>query len=98
MNLTLDDFERMVESGAPFAHKIGSDAVLNKIDRVLLRRSASQFTPGGWCMASYGRKQEDSCLVYASSDVTKPSSSSKRLEMLVTHLLDNDQFRGKQCK
>ncbi|XP_042054186.1 beta-glucuronosyltransferase GlcAT14C-like [Salvia splendens] len=98
VNLTLDDFERMVESGAPFAHKIGSDTVLNKIDRVLLRRSASQFTPGGWCMARYGRKQEDSCLVYASSDVTKPSSSSKRLEMLVTHLLDNDQFRGKQCK
>ncbi|KAL1549504.1 beta-glucuronosyltransferase GlcAT14C-like [Salvia divinorum] len=99
LNLTLDDFERMVESGAPFAHKIGSDAVLNKIDRVVLRRSANQFTPGGWCMAtSYGRKQEDSCLVYASSDVTTPSSSSKRLEMLVTHLLDSDHFRVKQCK
>ncbi|XP_057778922.1 beta-glucuronosyltransferase GlcAT14C [Salvia miltiorrhiza] len=94
VNLTLDDFERMVESGAPFAHKIESDAVLDKIDRVLLRRSSGQFTPGGWCMASYGHP----CLVHGSSDVTTPSSSSKRLEKLVIEVLDSDHFRVKQCK
>lgn len=93
MNLTLDDFERMVESGAPFAHKIESEAALDKIDRVLLRRAVDQFTRGGWCM---GKK--DPCLVYGSSDVTRPSSSSKRLEKLVVQLLDSDSFRLKQCK
>ncbi|KAH6762449.1 Core-2/I-branching beta-1 [Perilla frutescens var. hirtella] len=98
MNLSMDDFDRMVQSGAPFAHKISeSDPVLDKIDRELLKRSGGRFTPGGWCLARYGLKQ-DPCTVYGSSDAIRPSLSSKRLEKLVIQLLDSDNFRLKQCK
>lgn len=95
VNLTMDDFDRMVQSGAPFAHKASeSDRVLDKIDRELLKRSVGHFTPGGWC---WGQKQ-DPCMVHGSSDAIRPSLSSKRLEKLVTQLLDSDDFRLKQCK
>lgn len=98
VNLTLEHFENMVQSGAPFAHKIAEyDSVLDKIDRVLLKRSNGQFTPGGWCLESYGLKR-DPCMVYGSADAVKPSLSSKRLEKLVVQLLDSDNFRSKQCK
>ncbi|KAL0451161.1 UNVERIFIED_CONTAM: Beta-glucuronosyltransferase GlcAT14C [Sesamum latifolium] len=98
VNLTLEHFENMVQSGAPFAHKIAeNDSVLDKIDRVLLKRSDGQFTPGGWCLGSYGLKK-DPCMVYGSADAVKPSLSSKRLEKLVVQLLDSDNFRSKQCK
>lgn len=95
VNLTMDDFDRMVQSGAPFAHKVSeSDRVLDKIDRELLKRSVGHFTPGGWCS---GQKQ-DHCMVHGSSDAIRPSLSSKRLEKLVVQLLDSDNFRLKQCK
>ncbi|KAK4396244.1 Beta-glucuronosyltransferase GlcAT14C [Sesamum angolense] len=98
VNLTLEHFENMVQSGAPFAHKIAeNDSVLDKIDRVLLKRWDGQFTPGGWCLGSYGLKR-DPCMVYGSADAVKPSLSSKRLEKLVAQLLDSDNFRSKQCK
>lgn len=98
MNLTIEDFDKMVQSGAPFAHKISeNDSVLDKIDRELLKRSDGQFTPGGWCLGSYGLKK-DPCMVYGSADAIRPSLSSKRLEKLVIQLLDSDNFRSKQCK
>ncbi|KAL8484032.1 hypothetical protein ACS0TY_026650 [Phlomoides rotata] len=40
MNLTVQDFEKMVESGAPFAHKVSeNESVVDKIDREVLKRS-----------------------------------------------------------
>ncbi|KAI3473216.1 hypothetical protein Pfo_030508 [Paulownia fortunei] len=98
MNLTVEHFDNMVQSGAPFAHKIAeNDSVLDKIDRELLKKSDGQFTPGGWCLGSYGLKK-DPCMVYGSADAIRPSLSSKRLEKLVIQLLDSDNFRSKQCK
>ncbi|KAL8557174.1 hypothetical protein ACS0TY_004576 [Phlomoides rotata] len=98
MNLTVQDFEKMVESGAPFAHKVSeNESVVDKIDREVLKRPGGRFTPGGWCLGRYGVKK-DPCMVYGSADAVRPSLSSKWLEKLVTKLLHSDHFRSKQCK
>lgn len=98
MTLTLEHFDDMVQSGAPFARKFAKDdPVLNKIDKELLRRSYGQLTPGGWCVGgSYSGK--DPCVVYGNPNAVKPSVSSKRLEKLLVKLLDSESFRSKQCK
>lgn len=94
MNLTINHFESMVQSGAPFAHNIAEkDPVLDRIDKELLKRPAHQLSPGGWCLGSYGMKK-DPCMI----DAIKPSLSSKRFEKLVLRLLDSNNFRSKQCK
>ncbi|KAK4480943.1 hypothetical protein RD792_011801 [Penstemon davidsonii] len=97
-NLTMEHFDNMVKSGAPFAHKIAeNDPVLDKIDKELLKRPRDKFTPGGWCLGSYGLKK-DPCMVYGTADAIKPSLNSKRFEKLVLRLLDSENFRSKQCK
>nr|GMD45071.1 beta-glucuronosyltransferase GlcAT14C [Ipomoea batatas] len=98
MNLTMEHFEDMVQSGAPFARTFATDdPVLDKIDRELLRRSDGLFTPGGWCVGSPG-VGKDPCLTHGSSDAVKPSAGSRRLEKLVLKLLDSEYFRFSQCK
>ncbi|KAK9016478.1 hypothetical protein V6N11_078974 [Hibiscus sabdariffa] len=99
MTLTLEHFNDMVRSGAPFARKFAEDdnSALDKIDKELLRRSSGQFTPGGWCV---GRSVpgKDPCVAYGNPNAVKPTVSSKRLEKLLVQLLDPEIFRSKQCK
>lgn len=99
MNLTVQHFDDMVQSGAVFAHRFAEDdQVLNKIDKEILRRSNGQFAPGGWCVGTSGSAGRDPCIVDSNPDVVKPSGSSKRLETLVLRLLDSENFRSRQCK
>ncbi|KZV51790.1 xylosyltransferase 2 [Dorcoceras hygrometricum] len=94
-NLSLEHLDDMVRSGAPFAHHISeNDPLLDQIDKMLLKRSPERITPGGWCSGL----SEDPCMLYGSSDVVRPSLSSKRLEKLVLELLHSEKFRSKQCK
>jgi len=52
-SLTVNNFDDMVKSGAPFASKFAKDyPILDKIDKEILIRSDVQFTPGGWCVGS----------------------------------------------
>lgn len=96
--LTMEHFDDMVRSGAPFARKFEKDdPVLNRIDKELLMRSDGRFTPGAWCMGS-SRAGKDPCLVSGSPVVIKPTLSSRRLEKLIANLLDPETFRSKQCK
>ncbi|RXH80542.1 hypothetical protein DVH24_004456 [Malus domestica] len=96
INLTLEHYNDMVQSGAPFAGTFSrDDPVLNKIDKELLRRPSGHFTPGGWCLGNLG---ENPCLVYGNSNAVKPTVVSKRLEKLIVNLLDSENFRPKQCK
>ncbi|KAF8020601.1 hypothetical protein BT93_G1132 [Corymbia citriodora subsp. variegata] len=96
--LTMEHFDDMVQSGAPFARKFEKDnPVLDKIDKELLMRSDGQFTPGAWCMGS-DRAGKDPCLVSGSPVVVKPTLRSRRLEKLIANLLDPETFRSKQCK
>ncbi|XP_048438846.1 beta-glucuronosyltransferase GlcAT14C [Pyrus x bretschneideri] len=96
INLTLEHYNDMVQSGAPFAGTFSrDDPVLNKIDKELLRRPSGHFTPGGWCLGNFGKNP---CLVYGNSNAVKPTVVSKRLEKLIVKLLDSENFRPKQCK
>ncbi|XP_057506407.1 beta-glucuronosyltransferase GlcAT14A-like isoform X2 [Actinidia eriantha] len=50
--LTIKDFDRMVNSSAPFARKFAKDdPVLDKIDKEILGRT-NRFAPGAWCVGS----------------------------------------------
>ncbi|CAK9188186.1 unnamed protein product [Ilex paraguariensis] len=98
LNLTVEHFDDMVQSGALFARKFAKDdPVLNKIDEELLRRPISRYAPGGWCGGN-SVLGTDPCMVNGSPDVIKPSVSSKRLEKLILTLLSSENFRSKHCK
>ncbi|XP_011031470.1 PREDICTED: xylosyltransferase-like [Populus euphratica] len=99
LNLTVEHFEDMVASGAPFARKFAKDdQVLNKIDRELLGIPDGQLTRGRWC-AGKSLSDKDPCVVYGSPFAVKPGTvNSKRLEKLMVKLLDSENFRSKQCK
>ncbi|CAH9050355.1 unnamed protein product [Cuscuta epithymum] len=94
MNLTVEHFEEMVQSGAPFARTFAvGDSVLDKIDKELLRGSNNRLiSAGGWCVG------KDPCIPTGSSDAVKPSAGSRRLEKLVLKLLGSEYFRLSQCK
>ncbi|KAL6336730.1 hypothetical protein AAG906_036044 [Vitis piasezkii] len=98
ITLTVEHFNDMVKSGAPFARKFAKDdPVLNKIDKELLKRLDGQFTPGGWCVGN-SASVKDPCVVYGSPNSIKPTVNSRRLEKLIVKLLDFENFRSKQCK
>lgn len=98
VNLTLEHFDGMFQSGAPFAQTFAKDdPVLNKIDKEILGRFDGHFTPGGWCLGSSGGGK-DSCVVMGNPDVIKPSVRSKSLETLVLKLIHPENFRSRQCK
>lgn len=98
VNLTLEHFDDMFQSGAPFAQTFAKDdPVLSKIDKEILGRFDGEFTPGGWCLGNSGGGK-DSCVVMGNPDVIKPSVRSKKLETLVLKLIDPENFRSRQCK
>ncbi|KAL0874368.1 hypothetical protein Bca101_024073 [Brassica carinata] len=97
-HLTLDDFNRMVDSNAPFARKFRRDEpVLDKIDSELLSRSPGMVTPGGWCIGTR-ENGSDPCAEIGDTSVVKPGPGAKRVEKLVTYLLSTENFRPRQCR
>ncbi|KAJ6836418.1 beta-glucuronosyltransferase GlcAT14B-like [Iris pallida] len=95
-SLSGKDFDKMVESGAPFARKFPrNDPVLDRIDRELLGRSEGRFTPGGWCIGE-ADGGEDPCAVRGNDSVFKPGSGAERLEKLMKKLT-SEEFRNGSC-
>lgn len=95
VSLTLKDFDKMVNSSAPFARKFAkNDPVLDKIDKELLGRT-NHFAPGAWCIGS-SEGGADPCSVRGNDTVFKPGPGAKRLQRLLGELLSDD-FRSKQC-
>lgn len=95
VSLTLKDFDKMVNSSAPFARKFAkNDPVLDKIDKELLGRT-NHFAPGAWCIGS-SEGGADPCSVRGNDTVFKPGPGAKRLQRLMGELLSDD-FRSKQC-
>jgi beta-glucuronosyltransferase len=98
VNLTIEHFDAMANSGAPFAHSFADDnPVLDMIDGKLLRRAPGSFALGGWCLgSSVGGK--DPCTFSGRSFVLRPTKRSEKLEELLLKLLEPDNLRPKQCK
>lgn len=97
LSLTLKDFGKMKNSGAPFARKFErDDPVLDKIDRDILGRRRGHFTPGGWCVGS-NEGNNDPCTERGDPNVLKPGLGAKRFEKLTLKLLAPETFRANQC-
>lgn len=93
--LTVDDFQRMVDSNIPFARKFGrNEAVLDKIDSELLRRSSDGFVPGGWF--SNDENSNITLLVRRNTTELSPGPGAERLKHLISGLLSADDFHSKQ--
>lgn len=95
--LTVDDYQKMVESNAPFARKFGSleQAVLDKIDSEILGRSADGFVPGGWL----DREGNETISRYIIKNVTalKPGPGAERFKHLISSLMSDKDFHDKHC-
>ncbi|GFZ11004.1 core-2/I-branching beta-1,6-N-acetylglucosaminyltransferase family protein [Actinidia rufa] len=95
INLTLEHFDDMVQSGAPFAHTFAKDdPVLDKIDQDLLKRSDGRFTPGGWCTGN-SVLDKDPCVVHGSSYAVKPSVVRNMDGMMMAQAMGGDVAVGK---
>ncbi|KAJ8643127.1 hypothetical protein MRB53_004875 [Persea americana] len=96
--LNLDDYQKMVDSNAPFARKFdGNDpAVLDKIDKELLDRDADGFVPGGWFIRGKPNASEPQ---YAVGNATqlKPGPGAERFRHLITSLISEKDFDEKHC-
>ncbi|XP_058074470.1 beta-glucuronosyltransferase GlcAT14B-like [Magnolia sinica] len=95
--LTVTDFQRMVDSNAPFARKFhGNDPVLDKIDKELLGRDPEGFVPGGWFR---GKEMNASDMHYVIDNITelRPGPGAERFKRLITGLLSENGFGEKHC-
>jgi hypothetical protein len=96
--LNVDDMQAMVNSNAPFARKFHhDDPVLDRIDSELLLRNPGMPVPGGWCIGPT-INGSDPCSVVGNTTLFRPGGGAKRLEILTSSLLSNDNFRPRQCK
>jgi hypothetical protein len=80
-------YDAMVNSGAPFAD---DDALLQRIDKELLRRPLDGFTPGEWCTS--GANGE--CTVGGDIDAVRQSAAGRRLASLVAGLVGAGACEG----
>ncbi|KAM3301779.1 beta-glucuronosyltransferase GlcAT14A [Capsicum chacoense] len=95
ISLTVKDFNKMINSSAPFARKFRKDdPVLDKIDKELLGRT-HRFAPGAWCNGT-SADGADPCSVIGDDSVFRPGPGANRLHELMNKLLSED-FRSKQC-
>ncbi|PON80574.1 Glycosyl transferase [Parasponia andersonii] len=95
ISLTMKDFDKMVNSTAPFARKFAKeDPVLDKIDKELLGRT-NRFAPGAWCIGS-SEDGADPCSVRGNDSVLSPGPGARRLHELFQTLFSED-FLKKQC-
>ncbi|PKA61896.1 hypothetical protein AXF42_Ash008728 [Apostasia shenzhenica] len=98
LNLHLEHFSLMADSGAPFARTfVENSPVLDQIDLKLLKRSRDRLAAGGWCLGS-STSGKDPCAVYGKPFIIRPTERSARLEQLLLKLLDAESFRSRQCK
>lgn len=93
--LSSEEFDAMIESGAVFATEFASDnPVLDRIDQEILERSPKEIVPGGWCLGDPGNS---TCAVWGDADILRPGPGAKRLEKHIVEILSNGGFHTHQC-
>ncbi|TKY66893.1 Xylosyltransferase 1 [Spatholobus suberectus] len=95
ISLTMKDFDKMVNSKAPFARKFAKDdPVLDKIDKELLGRT-HRFSPGAWCGGTTDGGA-DPCSVRGNDTMFRSGPGAERLRELLQVLLSKESL-SKQC-
>ncbi|XP_052200524.1 beta-glucuronosyltransferase GlcAT14B-like [Diospyros lotus] len=95
--LTVVDYQRMLDSNAPFARKFGrNEAALDKIDSELLGRSPDGFVPGSW-FDKGGTNTTDPNYIVANITELKPGPGAERIRKLITGLLSAKDFDANHC-
>ncbi|WCJ29657.1 Core-2/I-branching beta-1 6-N-acetylglucosaminyltransferase family protein [Euphorbia peplus] len=95
--LTLNDYDLMVQSNAPFARKFGrNDAVLDKIDSEILGRSPDGFVPGGWFSEQDANRTIPDFLNRNNTKL-KPGPGARRLKHLIRSRLSAEDFHSTHC-
>ncbi|XP_076954000.1 beta-glucuronosyltransferase GlcAT14B-like [Bidens hawaiensis] len=95
--LTIDDYERMVESRAPFARKFGADKeLLDKIDLELLGREPDGFVTSDWSDRSNANKTIGERIVRNATEL-KPGPGAERIKALIGGMLSDKDFHIKHC-
>ena len=93
--VTSDDFDAMIRSGAAFAARFKSnDPLLDRIDKEILGRERGYIVPGGWCLGESGN---NTCSVWGDADILRPGSGARRLEKLLVELLSNSTTLSNRC-
>lgn len=95
--LTDNDFQRMLDSNAPFARKFGrNESVLQKIDSEVLGRIDDGFVPGSWFEKGVTNVTHPH---YAVANITqlRPGPGAERLNKLISGLLSEKDFDLKHC-
>ncbi|KDO80270.1 hypothetical protein CISIN_1g014438mg [Citrus sinensis] len=96
--LNVDDYQRMVDSNAPFARKFGrNEPVLDKIDSELLGRIADGFVPGGWFNNKRNSNLTAPNHAVANTSELKPGAGAERIKRLITGLISAEDFHAKHC-
>lgn len=91
--LTLNDANKMINSGAAFARKFKRDSpMLDKIDKELLGRENGSFTPGGWCSG------KPKCSEVGNMQELRPGPGAQRLRILMTKLLNAVKQGHNPCR
>ncbi|BFG40076.1 hypothetical protein CerSpe_263500 [Prunus speciosa] len=96
--LIIDDFQRMVDSNAPFARKFGRNvSALDKIDSELLGCNADGFVPGGWFSTQGNANVTVPDYNLKNITTLRPGPGAERLKRLITGLISAEDFHAKQC-
>lgn len=96
--LNVDDYQRMVDSNAPFARKFGrNEPVLDKIDSELLGRIADGFVLGGWFNDKRNSNLTALHHAVANTSELKPGPGAERIKRLITGLISAEDFHAKHC-
>ncbi|KAF5749638.1 xylosyltransferase 1-like [Tripterygium wilfordii] len=96
--LTANDYQRMIDSNAPFARKFGrNEPVLDKIDSEILGRDADGFVPGGWLSGEGSLNVTGPNYIIRNTTVLRPGPGAERLEHLIKGLVSAEDFHAKHC-
>ncbi|TKY54871.1 Xylosyltransferase 1 [Spatholobus suberectus] len=95
--LTINNYQQMVDSNAPFARKFGrNEPLLDKIDTELLGRNEHGYVPGRWFDHANPNTSKPYSAIRNITEL-KPGPGAERLKRLINGLLSSEDFHTKQC-
>lgn len=96
--LTVNDYQRMLDSNAPFARKFRrEDALLDKIDSEILGRKADGFVLGSWSNGVDTNATNLRISIPNKIKTLKPGAGAERFKNLINGLISHKDFDVKHC-